>query len=190
MPEDPAGPPLEPPEDVTELMTPPTGGASIWPPSAAPLREVIGDFEVQAKLGAGGMGAVYRARQVSLDRVVALKVLPAHVIEDAESVSRFQREARVAARLSHANLVRVFSAGEADGMHYIAMELIEGADLGRRLKQGGKLPAPEALRICAEVARGLEHAWRTAHLIHRDIKPANIRFHQFCRWQRKAVAGK
>jgi serine/threonine protein kinase len=155
-------------------MTPPTGGSAIQRASDAPLREVIGDFEVQTKLGAGGMGAVYRARQVSLGRMVALKVLPAHMIEDAESVSRFQREARVAASLSHANLVRVFSAGEADGVHYIAMELIEGEDLGRRLKRDGRLPASEALRICAEVARGLEHAWRSAHLIHRDIKPANI----------------
>ena len=174
MPEDPADPSLDPIEDVTELMTPPTSGGPILPPSAAPLRETIGDFEVEAKLGAGGMGAVYRARQISLGRMVALKVLPAHMIEDAESVSRFQREARVAAGLSHANLVRVFSAGAADGVHYIAMELIEGEDLGRRLKREGRLPAPEALRICAEVARGLEYAWRTAHLIHRDIKPANI----------------
>jgi serine/threonine protein kinase len=161
-------------EDVTELLTPPTGGGSILPASAAPLREVIGDFEVQAKLGSGGMGAVYRARQISLGRMVALKILPAHMIEDADAVSRFQREARVAASLSHAHLVRVYSAGEADGCHYIAMELIEGEDLGRRLKRDGRLPAPEALRICADVARGLEHAWQTAHLIHRDIKPANI----------------
>jgi serine/threonine protein kinase len=175
MPEEPDDPaqPL-PPDDATELMTPPTGGAPILPASAVPLREVIGDFEVIAKLGAGGMGAVYRARQISLGRLVALKVLPAQFIEDAESVSRFQREARVAANLTHANLVRVFSAGAADGMHYIAMELIEGEDLGRRLKREGRMPAPEALRICAEVARGLEYAWRTAHLIHRDIKPANI----------------
>jgi serine/threonine protein kinase len=175
MPEDPdESPPPPSPEEATELMTPPTGGASILPASAAPLQEIIGDFEVLGKLGAGGMGAVYRARQISLHREVALKVLPAQFIEDADSVARFQREARVAARLSHANLVRVYSAGQAEGVHYIAMELIEGEDLGRRLKQGGRLPAPEALRICAEVARGLEYAWRHAQLIHRDIKPANI----------------
>jgi serine/threonine protein kinase len=162
------------PEDVTELMTPPTGGASILPGAPAPVSEMIGDFEVLGKLGAGGMGAVYRARQISLGRMVALKVLPPHMIQDAESVSRFQREARVAASLSHAHLVRVFAAGEAGGVHYIAMELIEGEDLGRRLKREGRLPAPEALRIAAETARGLDYAWRSAQLIHRDIKPANI----------------
>ena len=167
-------PPQGPPDDLTELMTPPTGGGSILPQAPGTLREVIGDFEVLEKLGAGGMGAVYRARQRSLARVVALKVLPAHLIEDAESVARFQREARVAASLSHPNLVRVYAAGEADGVHFIAMELIEGEDLGRRLKREGRLFAGEALRITREVARGLEHAWRSAQLIHRDIKPANI----------------
>ena len=107
------------------MMTPPTGRGPILP-QAAPGREVIGDFEVLGKLGAGGMGAVYRARQVSLGRMVALKVLPAQFMEDAESVARFQREARVAAGLNHGNLVKVYAAGEAEGSHYIAMELIEG----------------------------------------------------------------
>ena len=111
---------------------------------------------------------------VSLERQVALKILPAHMIHDEESVARFRREARVAASIGHANLVRIYGAGEAGGVHYIAMELINGEDLGRRLKRGGKLPAPEALRITAEVARGLEFGWQQAQLIHRDIKPANI----------------
>ncbi len=155
-------------------MPPPSDGGSILPPAYEPLREVIGDFEIVAKLGQGGMGAVYRARQVSLDRQVALKLLPAHMLGDADSVARFRREARVAASLTHANLVAVYAAGEADGCHFIAMELIEGEDLGRRLKRGETLTAPEALHLCAEVARGLEHGWRSAQLIHRDIKPANI----------------
>ena len=163
-----------PPDDPTQLMTPPTGGGALLPSSPAPTGEVIGDYEVLAKLGAGGMGAVYRARQRSLARVVALKILPAHLIADAESVTRFQREARVAASLSHPNLVRIFTAGEADGVHFIAMELIEGEDLGRRLKTRGRLFPGEALRITREVARGLEYGWASAQLIHRDIKPANI----------------
>jgi hypothetical protein len=162
------------PNAETQMMTPPTGGASILPTSPAPLREVIGDFEVLGKLGAGGMGAVYRARQISLGRMVALKVLPAQFIEDADSVARFQREARVAASLSHAHLVKVYAAGEAEGCHYIAMELIEGEDLGQRIKRDGRLPAPEALRIIADVARGLQYGWQSAHLVHRDIKPGNI----------------
>ena len=172
MPEEDAAPP--PPEDPTQLMTPPAGDGSIRRQAHAPLRESIGDFEVLEKLGAGGMAAVYRARQRSLDRIVALKVLPAHLVKDAESVARFQREARVAASLSHANLVRVYAAGEAQGVHFIAMELIDGEDLGRRLKRQHKLPPREALRIAREVARGLEHSWQSAQLIHRDIKPANI----------------
>lgn len=162
------------PDDATQMMTPPTGGGSILPQSSAPLREVIGDFEILGKLGAGGMGAVYRARQVSLGRRVALKILPHQFMEDADSVARFQREARVAASLSHANLVKVYSAGEADGCHFIAMELIEGEDLGQRIKHDGKLPPPEALRIIADVARGLQFGWQSAHLVHRDIKPGNI----------------
>ena len=155
-------------------MTPPSSGGSILPAAPLALREVIGDFEVLGRLGQGGMGAVYRARQVSLDRMVALKVLPAQFIEDAASVARFQREARVAASLSHANLVRVYASGEADGCHFIAMELIEGEDLGRRLKRDGALPATESLRISLAVAEGLQYGWQSAHLIHRDIKPANI----------------
>lgn len=155
-------------------MTPPTGAGSILPAAPVPLREVIGGFEVLGKLGAGGMGTVYRARQVSLGRLVALKILPPQFIEDAVSVARFQREARVAAGLRHANLVQVYAAGEAEGCHYIAMELIDGEDLGKRLKRTGALRAPKALRICVDVARALQHAWQSAHLIHRDIKPGNI----------------
>ena len=137
--------------------------------------EVIGDFEVMSKLGQGGMGAVYRARQVSLNRQVALKILPASFEADADSVSRFQREARVAASLSHPNLVKVYAAGVADGCHYIAMELIEGETLGQRIKRGAVPPAGSAPRIIHwSVARGLQCGWRTAQLIHRDIKPGNI----------------
>src|SRR3954468_17143197 len=111
------------PDDATQMMTPPTSGGSILPQSPAPLREVIGDFEILGKLGAGGMGAVYRARQISLGRLVALKTLPPHFMPDAYSVGLFQLEARVTAGLHDANLVRVYAGGEAEVCHYIAMEL-------------------------------------------------------------------
>ncbi len=137
------------------------------------MAEVIGDFEVIGKLGQGGMGAVYRARQISLDRQVALKILPAQYEQDAEFVGRFQREGRVAASLSHANLVKVYTTGFASGCHFIAMELIEGETLGQWLRRGA-IPAAEALRITLDVARALEHGWQRAQLIHRDIKPGNI----------------
>ena len=135
--------------------------------------EVIGDFEVMSKLGQGGMGAVYRARQISLNRQVALKVLPAKFEADADYVSRFQREARVAASLSHPNLVKVYAAGLSHGIHYIAMELIEGETLGQWIKREA-LPPLEALRIILDVARALDCGWRNTQLIHRDIKPGNI----------------
>src|SRR5687767_11009763 len=120
--------------------TPGSTGAARLGAGGAPA-EVIGDFEILGKLGQGGMGTVYRARQRSLDRQVALKILPATLEADAEFVSRFQREARIAASLSHANLVRVYSSGAADGCHYIAMELIEGETLGDWLRRGALLPA-------------------------------------------------
>src|SRR5687767_10144478 len=155
MPDEPEAPVPEPPfpEDPTELAEEGPTPGSTWrkeTPGGVGARrlsgaggpaEVIGDFEIISKLGQGGMGAVYRARQRSLDRLVALKILPATLEADAEFVSRFQREARIAASLSHANLVRVYSSGAADGCHYIAMELIEGETLGDWLRRGALLPA-------------------------------------------------
>jgi serine/threonine protein kinase len=152
----------------------PSGSAPTVPGEGARILERVGDFEILGKLGQGGMGAVYRARQRSLDRQVALKILPASLEADADFVNRFQREARVAASLSHANLVKVYASGQADGCHYIAMELIEGQTLGDLLKQTGPLPANEALRIIGDAARALEYGWQRAQLIHREIKPGNI----------------
>ena len=148
-------------------------GSSILPDANSRPLEVIGDFEVLGKLGQGGMGAVYRARQVSLDRQVALKILPSIFEADPEYVSRFQREARVAASLSHANLVKIYSSGLAGGSHYIAMELVEGETFGQWLKRGA-MPPLDALRIILDVTHALDCGWRTAKLIHRDIKPGNI----------------
>ncbi len=153
--------------------TPRTSGGTLQP-GAVPLHlQKFGDFEAIAKIGQGGMGAVYRARQISLDRQVALKVLPGDLQDDENYVERFQREATLAAQLNHPHIVRVFSFGEFEGCHFIAMELIEGENLRQRLKRGALDPL-EALRICAAVAQGLQHGWQTAQIIHRDIKPANI----------------
>lgn len=159
------------PADDRAAHTPSSGSIRS---TAQPLYEQIGDFEVLDKLGQGGMGAVYRARQLSLDRLVALKILPSQFEEDETYVTRFQREATVAASLNHPNLVRVFASGEADGCHYIAMELVEGENLRQYLRRTGPLAPGEALRICLGVARGLQHGWQKAQLIHRDIKPSNI----------------
>ena len=176
MPEDPSTPssherPGAPADGESETVL--GEGSTVLRDPAPRPHETVGDFEVMAKLGQGGMGAVYRARQIPLDREVALKILPASLEADEDYVARFQREACFAASLNHANLVRVYASGEADGCHYIAMELIEGETLSQRLRRG-PLPPLEALGIILDVARALEYGWRTAQLIHRDIKPGNI----------------
>jgi len=155
------------------MSQPPRPSEATTFPGVAPAPQTVGDFEILGKLGQGSMGAVYRARQRSLDREVALKILPAALEADPEFVCRFQREARIAASLHHANLAKVYTSGQADGCHYIAMELIEGESLGQWLKRSA-LPPIDALRITLDVTRALECGWQRAQLIHRDIKPGNI----------------
>ena len=138
----------------------------------------IGDFTLVRKLGAGAMGAVYLARQNSLDRFVALKILPPDLAHDQEFLERFRREARAAARLSHPNVVVAYDVGVAGGYHYIAMEFVEGEDLERALKARpeGHYPASEVIRIAKDMARALICA-NGAGIVHRDVKPANILRH-------------
>jgi serine/threonine protein kinase len=134
----------------------------------------IGEFEILERIGQGGMGAVYRARQSSLRRTVALKTLQAALADDEEYIARFEQEAVAAASLSHPNLVQVYSAGESEGLHWFAMEYIEGESAKARLKRKGRLDPLEAIAIAIHVATALEYGWRKAALIHRDIKPDNI----------------
>lgn len=134
----------------------------------------FGEFEILAKLGQGGMGAVYKARQTVLKRLVAIKTLQSSLSLDAEFVSRFHNEAVAAAGLNHPNLVQVYAAGEYEGIHWFAMEFVDGESVQDRLKRLGKIDAAEALAIGLHVQCALEHGWRKAHLIHRDIKPDNI----------------
>ena len=136
--------------------------------------QTFAGYEIISKLGEGGMGTVYKARQPMLNRLIALKVLPAHLAKDGDFVARFKREANSAAALSHQNLVRVYSAGESDGTHYIAMEFVEGHSLRDHIEQKGRLNSDEALAICYYVADGLRYAWNRGQFIHRDIKPDNV----------------
>jgi serine/threonine protein kinase len=131
-------------------------------------------YEILCELGRGGMGAVYQARQVSLQRVVALKILPPHLADDEGFIARFQSEAIAAANVNHPNIIHIYAAGEADGIEYIAMEFVEGETIQQRLKRCGRLPLTEALDIAYHIATALDHAWQTAQLIHRDVKPDNI----------------
>jgi TolB-like protein/tetratricopeptide (TPR) repeat protein len=132
----------------------------------------LGPYEIEETLGRGGMGEVYRALDTRLGRAVAVKILPAIHATDAESVRRFEKEARAVASLSHPNIVPLFDVGEHDGLRYAVTELVTGETLRMRLA-AGPLPSKEAAEIAAQVAHGLEAAHEKG-VIHRDIKPENI----------------
>ena len=134
----------------------------------------MGEFEIIERIGQGGMGAVYRAVQTSLQRSVAIKTLQPALAADAEYIERFHREAVSAAALSHQNLVQVYAAGETDGLHWFAMEFVKGESAQTRLKRKGCIECGEAIAIGVHLANALEYAWARARLIHRDIKPDNI----------------
>ncbi|HEU4394686.1 MAG TPA: protein kinase, partial [Planctomycetota bacterium] len=137
--------------------------------------EVIAGYHILGRLGAGGMGTVYKAKQMAMDRVVALKVFATPEHEERDEGERFVREARAVARLVHPNIVRGFDAGEHSGVRWIAMELLEGATTHQLLKEIGPFPERRALEVVRSVALALDHAWRHG-VVHRDIKPSNI-FH-------------
>lgn len=137
------------------------------------LGRCLGEFHLLRRLGQGGMGNVYLARQQSLKRQVAVKVLRSDLAANATALARFQAEAEAAARLSHANIVQVYAFGEQDGIHYIAMEYIEGRNLREILHRKGTLDLPMSLSIMRQVASALQRAGELG-LVHRDIKPENI----------------
>ncbi|MCS6850187.1 MAG: protein kinase [Gemmataceae bacterium] len=134
---------------------------------------VVGPYEVLDRLGSGGMGQVYKARHRRLRRIVALKVLDPDPSHDARVTRRFEREAEATAQLSHPHIVTLYEAGQADGIHYLAMEFVEGVTLAQLVETEGPLPLPAACEYIRQAALGLEHAHQLG-LIHRDIKPANL----------------
>ena len=133
----------------------------------------LGPYAVTAKIGEGGMGEVYRARDTKLDRDVALKVLPQAFTEDPDRLARFEREAKVVASLNHPNIGHIYGLEEADGQKALVLELVEGPTLADRIKQG-PIPVDEALPIAKQIAEALEAAHEQG-VIHRDLKPANIK---------------
>lgn len=140
--------------------------------SDAPLPEPFDDYEPAAEIGRGGMGVVYRARQTSLDRQVALKMILRGALASPEDVARFRAEAEAAARLNHPNIVQVFEVGEHLGQPYFSMQIVEGTTLSRKIADG-PLPSREAARLLIPVCRGVAEAHRNG-VLHRDLKPSNI----------------
>jgi len=134
---------------------------------------VFGEYRVLDRIGAGGMGQVFRAEHRKMKRVVALKVLPTATMKSPDAIKRFEREVEAAARLNHPNIVTAHDAGEHSGLHFLVMELVEGDDLARVVKQRGPLPVAEAVDLIAQAAQGLAYA-HAQGIIHRDIKPANL----------------
>ena len=133
----------------------------------------LGSYSVTARIGEGGMGEVYRARDTKLDRDVALKVLPEAFTSDSDRLARFEREAKVLASLNHPNIGTIYGLEEAEGVKALVLELIEGPTLADRIAKG-PIPVDEALPIAKQIAEALEAA-HEAGVIHRDLKPANIK---------------
>ena len=142
------------------------------PPSPDELRRRLPDLDGFELIGPGGMGTVYRARHRPLDRPVAVKVLHAHLQDDASFAERFTREARTMARLDHPHIVRVYDFGHRESLYYLVMELVDGASLRQALADGGFTPA-EALAVVPRICEALQYA-HDEGVVHRDIKPENI----------------
>jgi serine/threonine protein kinase len=132
----------------------------------------LGPYEILAPLGAGGMGEVYRARDPRLKRDVALKVLPEELASEPERLARFQREAETLAALNHPQIVTIFSVEEAEGLHFLTMELVEGQNLSE-VVASGRLELARFFRIAIPLADALAAAHDTS-IVHRDLKPSNI----------------
>ncbi len=132
----------------------------------------LGRYEIRKKLGAGGMGEVFLATDTQLERLVALKVLPAEFCCDAERVRRFKQEAKAASSLNHPNIITIHEIGEVDDRLFIATEYVEGETLREKIKKN-ELSVYEAVKIAEQIAAGLSVA-HSSNIIHRDIKPENI----------------
>jgi formylglycine-generating enzyme required for sulfatase activity/tRNA A-37 threonylcarbamoyl transferase component Bud32 len=133
----------------------------------------LGPYELVQMLGSGGMGSVWKARHTKLDKLVALKVLRQEFTRDADAISRFEREMKAVGKLEHTHIVRATDAGQADGVHYLVMEYIEGIDLSRLVRNRGPRSVKDACLMIRHAALGLAHAHEHG-LVHRDIKPSNL----------------
>ena len=140
--------------------------------SGEPIKR-IGNYEFLERIGRGGMGEVYRAKHVLMDKLVAVKVLPETIADNPEAVKRFERELKLIGNLSHPNIVQAYGAEQIDGKLLLVMEFVEGMNLQQFVTSGKKMSVDDALAIIRQVAAGLQYA-HERKIIHRDIKPANI----------------
>lgn len=148
----------------------------VAPDDLATVRDALADeYDVLEELGHGGMAVVFRARERALDRDVAIKVLPARRVTDAELVERFQREARTSARLEHPHIVPIYHVGRRGALNFFVMKLLRGESLAARIARRGSLPTADIRRILRETASALGYAARSG-IVHRDVKPDNILF--------------
>src|SRR6266404_6805048 len=159
----------------TRAVSAPQSARSNWnAPLLLPTGTVLANrYEILQLLGEGGMGAVYKARDTELDRVVALKVIRPELASNPEILQRFKQELVLARQVTDRNIIRIFDLGEADGIRFITMEYVEGTSLYQILREQGKLPVKEAAEITEQVLIGLRAAHREG-VIHRDLKPQNI----------------
>ena len=149
-----------------------SGGRGFPPPAVDHLRPLFPQLEILELVGQGGMGAVYKARQPGLNRLVALKILPPAISGDAGFADRFTREARLLARLQHPRIVAIHDVGVAGNLHYLLMEYVDGPNL-RQVQRTGRLAPEQALRIVPEICEALQFA-HDRGVVHRDIKPENV----------------
>ncbi len=142
-------------------------------PAAEGEPKQLGQYQLLKKIGAGGMGEVYKARHCVLGKVFALKTLPLKEMKDARDFERFMQEILAGGKLIHHNIIQATDAGVADGVPYLVMEFVEGTDLHKLVKRQGPLPVPEACELIRQAAQGLQHAHK-CQLVHRDVKPSNL----------------
>lgn len=159
---------------ATQDGTPTLGAPTSAVPSLEPGAQLIaGRYQILSLLGEGGMGFVYRARDTVLDEVVALKVLRHDLIATPELIERFKREVKLARRVTHPNVARMFDIGDHGGSSFLTMEFIDGEPLNDVLHKSGRLPDARVIGLCADICEGLAAAHR-AGVVHRDLKPDNV----------------
>ncbi len=156
------------------ILCPHCNGAVSLPEKDLPPGTMVAGYEVVSLIGHGGMGNVYLANQISMRRLVALKILLKSLTEDKTAVEQFLNEARISGQLSHRNIITALDAGESDGIYYLVTAYVDGDDLEKRLAREGTMAEPEALAIILKIGDALRYAWENHGMLHKDIKPGNI----------------